>query len=628
MRNIDSFSKGYVESVVSTRRRSKEDIRVDQLIPSEILADTADSGSKQRGIKKLLDAYYKFNNMDEFIYDESATYSDIVINGVATFRIDDPKNENDSFFTDEQFANSVLADAEGTPISVQAVDVFISNGNNLPGSLANSTAIMGKTIRITGLSAYNNLKVVLTTPIKYWVGPGPSYILNSIEDALNIDHADDNYLAQMQREIAAAIPKNLTVNKRTLYKRITDYYKIRGSADSIETFFRLLFNSDVEVEYPYESTLIPSSGSYDTSQNLYLDNKGFLSDNIKIHDSYFYQKFSYVIKSAHNISEWEDTFNKLVHPSGFIFFGEILIITSLVRDVLGDNTKNANGVYPRTNRKTLSSMPGEQPGYIGAEDLPVVVEMFASMFMPTFAAKIDKSANLSTNTTSGVVTSIEVADGGYGYQIAPAVSISGDTGAGATAVAVLNVHGQVESITITDGGFGYTNAYASVAANPLAGKLEEVYIRNLANKTYKVAPVITFEAPTSKGQDSLPLPTNITATAEVILDSEGEISSINITEPGNGYVLDPKITVSSATSNERRAKDVRPILILALNHLADLSETIPSNGYFARKGTSLIESEKLYNGSYPISQFNGQTIESINSNSINNNNISTFISIE
>jgi len=628
MRNIDSFSKGYVESVVSTRRRSKEDIRVDQLIPSEILADTADSGSKQRGIKKLLDAYYKFNNMDEFIYDESATYSDIVINGVATFRIDDPKNENDSFFTDEQFANSVLADAEGTPISVQAVYIFISNGNNLPGSLANSTAIMGKTIRITGLSAYNNLKVVLTTPIKYWVGPGPSYILNSIEDALNIDHADDNYLAQMQREIAAAIPKNLTVNKRTLYKRITDYYKIRGSADSIETFFRLLFNSDVEVEYPYESTLIPSSGSYDTSQNLYLDNKGFLSDNIKIHDSYFYQKFSYVIKSAHNISEWEDTFNKLVHPSGFIFFGEILIITSLVRDVLGDNTKNANGVYPRTNRKTLSSMPGEQPGYIGAEDLPVVVEMFASMFMPTFAAKIDKSANLSTNTTSGVVTSIEVADGGYGYQIAPAVSISGDTGAGATAVAVLNVHGQVESITITDGGFGYTNAYASVAANPLAGKLEEVYIRNLANKTYKVAPVITFEVPTSKGQDSLPLPTNITATAEVILDSEGEISSINITEPGNGYVLDPKITVSSATSNERRAKDVRPILILALNHLADLSETIPSNGYFARKGTSLIESEKLYNGSYPISQFNGQTIESINSNSINNNNISTFISIE
>ena len=628
MRNIDSFSKGYVESIVSTRRRSKEDIRVDQLIPSEILSDTEDSGSKQRGIKKLLDAYYKFNNMDEFIYTENSTFDDIVINGIATFRIDDPRNENDSFFTDDTFGESALVDAEGTAISVSQSDVIISNGNNLPGSLTESTSPIGKTIRISGLSAYNNLKVSLTTPIKYWVGPGPSYILNSIEDALNIDHAEDNYLGQIQREIAAAIPKNLTVNKRTLYKRIVDYYKIRGSADSIETFFRLLFNSNVEVEYPYESTLIPSSGNYDISQDLYLDNKGFLSDNIKIHDSYFYQKFSYVIKSAHNISEWEDTFNKLVHPSGFIFFGEILIISDLVRAALGDNTKNANGVYPRTNRKTLSSMPGEQPGLIGAEDLPVVIEMFVSMFMPNFVAKIDKSANLSVVTSGGVVTEIIVADGGYGYQVAPIVTITGDTGAGASATAVLDEHGSIDYITINNGGSGYTNTYASAAANPLAGQLEEVYVRNLANKTYKVAPVITFDPPTSKGEDGLPLPTNVTATATVNLDAEGEITGVTIDNPGNGYVLDPKISVSSATSNERRAKDVRPILILALNHLADMSRTIPSNGYFARKGQNTIDGSKIYEGGYTISQFNGQTIESINSNSINNNNINTFISIE
>ena len=628
MRNIDSFSKGYVESIVSTRRRSKEDIRVDQLIPSEILSDTSDSGSKQRGIKKLLDAYYRFNNLDEFIYDSEQVYSDIVINGVATFRIEDPKNENDAFFTDEQFGNTVLTDAEGTVINVPQSDIFISNGNNLPGSLNNSESIIGKTMRITGLAAYNQLKVMLRTPVKFWVGPGPSYILNSIEDSLNIDHADDSYLGQIQREIAAAIPKNLTVNKRTIYKRITDYYKIRGSADSIETFFRLLFNSDVEVEYPYESTLVPSSGGYDASNNLYLDNKGFLSDNIKIHDSHFYQKFSYVIKSAHNINEWEDTFNKLVHPSGFIFFGEILIITKLVRDILGDNVKNSIGAYPRTNRFTFSSMPGEQPGLIGAEDLPVVVEMFVSMFMPNFVSKIDKSANLSTSTTSGAVSSIQIADGGYGYQVAPTITITGDTGSGATATANLNSLGEVESVTVTNGGSGYTNAYASIAANPLQGGVDEVFIRNLANKTYKVAPTLTFDAPTSKDQDGLPLATNVTATAEVILDSEGEITGINITNAGNGYVLDPKIKVSSATSNERRAKDVRPILILALNHMENMVKTIPANGYFLRKGASRQDSAQLYNGNYPISQFDGQSIESINSNSINNSNTSTFISIE
>lgn len=628
MRNLDSFSKGYIESTGSTKRRSKEDIRVDQLIPSEILEDSKDSGSKSRGIKKLLEAYYQFNNMDEFIYVEEDTYADIVINGVATFRINDPKNDNDQFFTDDTFSESTLKDADGNNIVVPSGDVFISNGNNLPGSLADSTSPIGKTIRITGLAAYNNLKVTLTTPIKYWVGPGPSYILNSIEDSMNIDHAGDDYLAMIQREIAAAIPKNLTVNKRTLYKRIVDYYKIRGSADSIETFFRLLFNDTAEVEYPYESTLIPSSGLYDTTQNLYLNNKGFLSDNIKIHDSYFYQKFSYVIKSAHNVSEWEDTFNKLVHPAGFIFFGEILIITDLVRKALGDNTKNALGVYPRSNRFTLSSMPGEQPGLIGAEDLPVVVEMFVSMFMPNFVAKIDRNANLSTTVSGGAVTNIEVADGGYGYQVAPIITITADSGAGATAVANLDEHGQVESVTITNGGSGYTNAYASAAANPLAGRLEEVYVKNLANKIYKTPPILTFSAPTSKGEDGLPLPTNVTAQATVTLDSEGEINGINITEPGNGYVLDPKITVSSSTSTEYRAKDVGPILILALNMMDDMSRTITGNGYFDRKGTQTISSEKKFNGGYHIDHFINQTIEDINETTINRYNVSSTIFID
>ena len=40
----------------------------------------------------------------------------------------------------------------------------------------------------------------------------------------------------------------------------------------------------------------------------YLNNEGFLSDNQKIQDSEFYQKFSYVIKAGRNISQWKDTY--------------------------------------------------------------------------------------------------------------------------------------------------------------------------------------------------------------------------------------------------------------------------------------------------------------------------------
>ena len=113
---------------------------------------------------------------------------------------------------------------------------------------------------------------------------------------MNIDKNTSEYLEFMQKEIAASIPRNLSVEKRNLYNNIVDLYKVKGSQDSIEIFFRLLFDEAVEVTQPYDKTLIPSSGNYDSSQNQYLDNKGFLSDTIKIQDSLFYQKFSYLIR--------------------------------------------------------------------------------------------------------------------------------------------------------------------------------------------------------------------------------------------------------------------------------------------------------------------------------------------
>lgn len=283
----DNASPGYIESVASSKKKTKEDLRTQELIPSEILSNAS-------GIETLLNAYYDYMNLEEFIYQQNEVYTDIVLDNKAVFRISDPRSENDHFFTDEDGANSTLiltaADGTLTTITLSDDNVAITNGNNLPGSLANSLSEIGKTFTVTGLNSYNTQTATLTTPIKYWAGPGASYVLNTIEEAMDIDSTAANYLELIQKEIAAVIPRSIQVNKRSLYKSIIDYYKIRGSADSIEVFFRLLFNDTVEVEYPYNKTLIPSSGNYDTSQNQYLDNKGFLSDDIKIHDSDFYQK--------------------------------------------------------------------------------------------------------------------------------------------------------------------------------------------------------------------------------------------------------------------------------------------------------------------------------------------------
>ena len=96
--------------------------------------------------------------------------------------------------------------------------------------------------------------------------------------------------------------------------------------------------------------------AYETG--LYNQNNGFLSDTIKLQDSYFYQKFSYVIRTGNNLDVWKDTFAKLAHPAGMKFFGEILILLELL-----------NG---------KSMMPLLQPGYIGLEDLAVIIILQAA----------------------------------------------------------------------------------------------------------------------------------------------------------------------------------------------------------------------------------------------------------
>ncbi len=641
----DIISPGYIESTASSTRKSKEDIRFKSLIPSEIL-EGAD------GIKQLLEAYYTFLNLDEFIYEENETCSDIVLDNKAVFRIPDPNNENNRFFTDEQGNSSTLTvtDVFGniTTVPLSSPNVItISNGNDLPGTLASLTSEVGKTFQVqffnadgTANSSFNTQTAKIVTPAKNWVGPGPSHILNNIEQAMDIDSNSTLFLELMQKEIAAAIPRSITVNKRNLYKTIVDYYKVRGSADSIEIFFRLLFNDQVEVQYPYDKTLVPSSGSWDLNAALpkggmYLDKKGFLSDDIKIHDSLRYQRFSYLVRTGQNVSTWENVFNRLVHPAGFIFFGEILLLIELSKAILGEDTTEGDTLI----RKVLSAIPERQPGVIGIEDIPLLVEAFASVFLPTVEARIHKNATLSiTLNTTGQVTAVEIPKPGFGYASVPSVTINGEAQSGysitdAVLTPVLDSLGRIDSVTINNPGERYANIYASVAANPNTGSLAKVFVNGAADKNFNITPTLIFDDPTAKDAEGNLLTSNETATAAFTLNSDNEIPNITltvgagITNAGSGYTVDPKVRIGSYANNEIRGKDIKPILILLLNHISDASRTDINNNYFNRKGTSYITGTKRYGYNETLEVLGSRTTQSTDVANINKYNVKSYIHI-
>lgn len=240
---------------------------------------------------------------------------------------------------------------------------------------------------------------------------GAGHWLNTIDAQRDIDRIESELLTELQKEVGAPIPRQFAADPRKFYKRVTEYYRERGTPASIETFFRVLFNDDVEIYFPKEDMLIPSDGKWfdrtddvvnnpqlytptftftlsadsdtvsggdDTGRQLIYDNPivfvngtyttdympmvevnnttnkldysfkfnndlqngdvvevygsgsfsnndGFLDNYKKIQDSFFYQKFSYVLRTGTNTDEWKNPFARLVHPAGFIFFGEILL---------------------------------------------------------------------------------------------------------------------------------------------------------------------------------------------------------------------------------------------------------------------------------------------------------------
>ena len=132
-----------------------------------------------------------------------------------------------------------------------------------------------------------------------------------------------------------------------------------------------------------------------------------------------------------------------------------------------------------------------------------------------------------------------------------------------------------------------------------------------------------FDAPTAKDVDGNLLSSNVTATGTLSINSDGEITGSTITQAGNGYVVDPGVKIDSKVSNEIRAKDIAPIVILALNHKDDLTGTLDGNRSFNLKAP--FDKERFYNNNNLIERIGSTQLQNVGSISINRYNVNSFV---
>ena len=80
-----------------------------------------------------------------------------------------------------------------------------------------------------------------------------------------------------------------------------------------------------KVTYPTHAIFNFSNSTLSQYAGRYITNKGFLSDDIYLQDNFFYQQYSYVIKSGQRFESYENVVKKSIHPAGMLMFGEFEI---------------------------------------------------------------------------------------------------------------------------------------------------------------------------------------------------------------------------------------------------------------------------------------------------------------
>ena len=113
-------------------------------------------------------------------------------------------------------------------------------------------------------------------------------------------------------------------------------------------------------------------------------------------------------------------------------------------------------------------------------------------------------ATATATVSGGMVTGINVTNGGNAYPSAPTVTISGGGGSGAVATAI-EADGAVTSITVNNGGSGYTSAPAVTIAAPPPPPPTVSFWSNDGTSVNGSAPVSAVSLPVTKGLYSVVL---------------------------------------------------------------------------------------------------------------------------
>ena len=379
--------------------------------------------------------------------------------------------------------NNVITNTSLTDVLVQ-IGSYVTLGNFTSQVMAtNSTA----TVLSSNFMGVSNTYANLVNTF----GGSESRNILSYRD---IDTTVSQFLKYFKDEYLSTIPYTTSANTAYLVKHIQDLYKSKGSTQSYQLLFQLLFGQNVSIYNPGRDIIKPSDGVWIVP--LYIE-----------------------------CSKNENSFSYIGQQIVGSQSGAVAFVDSVSR-------KNLNGIL--TDIIYLNDIQGQ---FITGEAI---------------------TANGNFNGApiiTGSLNSISVVNGGANNKIGDLFTVTGGNGNGAYAIVtgITNGTGKV-SFTLQDGGYGISNTSNVVISNTSLSfaNLQGAYTR----KMYVAQPLTQFVYSTISGRAfSVGDPVSgyagatLVGNGYIVANNSGNTLWISVS---NGYFLNANSivnSINSATSN-------------------------------------------------------------------------------
>jgi len=235
----------------------------------------------------------------------------------------------------------------------------------------------------------------------------------------DLDNTLEKFIDYFYREVFTSVPKTLMVDDKLFLKHVRDLYLSKGTEESFELLFRILFNEEISFYNPGEDILRASDG------------------------------------------QWYETIKLRLTP-----------ITGTITDIDGYTIKGlTSGAIARVQTVNYNLVNG-----LDFYDITI------SNVLGTFVdgetiENTDQTITAKIDNTVGQLKSITILSGGSGHQVGDKIDIEGLIGSGATGTVTAISNTSAIDFTVTNGGDGYRISYVDAnnpTGNPTLGSVSVV----------------------------------------------------------------------------------------------------------------------------------------------------------